>query len=246
MTVTLTIQAADGATTQITLPAPTVTATGGLITSFSGANGAAFNVGGQSVQAENANKSWSLTQLNSNTLRFSVHSGDHWTSGSYNDSPSERSEIQFAPLYSAGTQINVSETITVQPGPVNTASWCDLNQLHATTNVSPTYSPFVIGLDQSDRLCVVLQSPGQTQNNLVYKSPNPVVRGQPMNLISQVSMGPTGGGFVRVWLNGTQIVNFTGAVGATNSQYYWKLGVYRGAAVETITADFSNVQIATG
>jgi hypothetical protein len=56
-------------------------------------------------------------------------------------------------------------------------------------------------------------------------------------------MGPSGNGYVGVWLDGTQILNYHGAVGATGSQYYWKEGIYRGPAAETITADFSNVQI---
>jgi hypothetical protein len=220
------------------------------ITSFSGANGSIFTVDGYSVQAENANQPWSLTEPSVNTLRFSVQSGDHWSVGSYSDltmdAGANRSEIQFSPHYSAGTQINLSETLTIQPGPTNTASWLDLTQLHATTNVAPTYSPFVLGLDQSDHLEVILQSPNQSSNNLVYRSPNPIVRGQPMDLNFQLIMGPSGGGYVGVWLDGTQIVNYHGPVGATGSEYYWKLGVYRGPAAETMTADFSNVQITTG
>ena len=215
------------------------------ITNFSSANGSMFTVDGYSAQAQNANQPWSLTQPDANTLQFSVQSGDRWSVGGYSDSGANRSEIQFSPLYAAGTQINMSETITIQPGPTNTASWVDLTQLHATTNVSPTYSPFVLGLDTSDRLQVILQNPSDG-NLYVYRSPNPVVRGQPMDLDFQVKMGPSGGGYVGVWLDGNQIVDYHGAVGATNSEYYWKVGVYRGSAAETLTATFSNVDIWTG
>ncbi|UPK02263.1 heparin lyase I family protein [Bradyrhizobium sp. 170] len=216
------------------------------INSFSGANGSIFTVDGYSAQAQNANQPWSLTQLNANTLQFSVRSGDRWSVGGYSDNGANRSEIQFSPLYAAGTQINLSETITIQPGPTNTASWLCLTQLHATTNVAPTYAPFSVGLDRSDHLVVILQHPNQSSDNLVYRSPIPIVRGQPMDLDFQVNMGPSGGGYVGVWLDGTQIVNYHGPVGATNSEYYWKVGVYRGSAAETLTADFSNVQITTG
>ena len=216
------------------------------ITSFSGANGSHFTVNGESVQAENANQSWSLTEPNANTLQFSVHSGDNWTSGSWsdavNDGGANRSEIQFSPTYSAGTQINISETLTVQPGPTNTASFLALNQLHSTTQSPP--APFYLGLDTSDHLEVILQSPN-TSWDRVYRSPNPIVRGQAMDLNFQLNMGPSGSGYVGVWLDGTQIVNYHGAVGATGSEYYWKEGIYRGPAAETITADFSNVQITT-
>jgi hypothetical protein len=219
------------------------------ITSFSGANGSIFTVDGYSAQAQNANRPWSLTKPNANTLQFSVRSGDHWSVGSYSDltmnGGANRSEIQFSPLYAEGTQINMSETITVHPGPTNTASWLVLTQLHATTNVAPTYSPFVVGLDTSDHLVVILQSPNQSWNNLVYRSPNPIVRGQPMNLNFQLIMGPSGGGYVGVWLDGAQIVNYHGPVGATNSEYYWKIGVYRGPATETIVVDYQGLQITT-
>jgi hypothetical protein len=216
------------------------------ITNFAGANGSTFTVDGYSAQAENANQAWSLTQPDANTLQFSVRSGDTWRTSGYTDSGANRSEIQFGQQYSAGTQMNLSETITVQPGPTNTASWLDLTQLHATTNVAPTYSPFVLGVDKSDHLVVILQHPNQSANTLVYRSPDPIVRGQPMDFDFQVIMGPTGGGYVGVWKDGTQIVNYHGPVGATNSEYYWKIGVYRGSAPEIMTADFSNVRITTG
>jgi Polysaccharide lyase len=140
-------------------------------------------------------------------------------------------------------QINISEQLTVQPGPTNTASFLVLNQLHSSTQSPP--SPFTFQLDDSDHLKVVIQSPNNPYNQ-VYRSPHPIVRGQAMDLNFQLNMGPSGNGYVGVWLDGTQIVNYHGAVGATGATYYWKQGIYRGPAAETITADFSNVQITTG
>lgn len=212
-------------------------------------NSTQLTIDGITGQTQNASMPWSLNQLDANTYEFSVHSGDHWTNvpGGWNDVTSgggaERDEIGFSQLYAEGTQINLSETITIQPGPTNTASWLDLTQLHSTTNSPP--SPFVLGLDRSDHLQVILQNPSDG-NLYVYTSPNPVVRGQPMDVDIQAKMGPSGGGYVGVWLDGTQIVNYHGAVGATNSEYSWKLGVYRGPAAETMTATFSNIDFSTG
>ena len=236
--------ATSGGTSQA--PVPTVMRIAQNITSFSGTNGSQFTVDDETVLAQNANKSWSLTQPDANTLRFSVQSGDYWSTSGWsdltNDGGANRSEIEFSPRYAAGTQINISETLTVEPGATNTASFLDLNQLHSTTQSPP--SPFVLGLDKSDHLVVVLQSP-TTSWNVVYRSPDPIVRGQPMDLNFQLNMGPSGNGYVGVWLDGTQIVNYHGAVGATGAEYFWKEGIYRGPAAETITAEFSNVQITT-
>jgi hypothetical protein len=208
---------------------------------------ATLTIDGITAYTDSAGEPWSLNQLDANTYQFSIRSGDHFSSPSYSDGTAvERDELSFFDArYSEGTQINLSETITVQPGPTNTASFLVLTQLHATTNVSPTYCPFSIELDQSDHLLVVLQNPSSGWIP-VYRSPDPIVRGQPMNLSSQMVMGPSGGGYVGVWLNGTQIVDYHGAVGATNSEYYWKMGIYRGPAAETTTATFSNIDMSTG
>jgi hypothetical protein len=216
------------------------------VNSFSGANGSTISVNGYTAGVQNANQMWSLTKLDANTLRFSVRPGDHWSTAGWsdltNDKGANRSEIEFSPKYAAGTQINISEQLTIQPGPTNTASFLDLNQLHSSTQSPP--SPFTLQLDQSDHLAVILQSPNSSYN-LVYRSPEPIVRGQAMNLNFELNMNPNGHGYVGVWLDGTQIVNYHGAVGATGAEYYWKEGIYRGSAAEEITADFSNVQITT-
>jgi hypothetical protein len=216
------------------------------INSFSGANGSTITFDGYTAGVQNADQTWSLTKPDGNTLRFSVRSGDYWSTAGWsdltNDKGANRSEIEFSPKYAAGTQINISEQLTIQPGPTNTASFLDLNQLHASTQSPP--SPFTLQLDQSDHLAVILQSPHNSYN-LVYRSSEPIVRGQAMNLNFELNMNPDGHGYVGVWLDGNQIVNYHGAVGATGAEYYWKEGIYRGSAAETITADFSNVQITT-
>ena len=83
---------------------------------------AQLTIDGITAYTDNANMPWSLNQLDANTYEFSVHSGDHWTSPAYNDGTAERDELSFfSTRYSEGTQINLSETITIQPGPTNTA-----------------------------------------------------------------------------------------------------------------------------
>jgi hypothetical protein len=217
----------------------------GLITGFNGANGARFSVDGIDVHAQNANQAWCVTNPDSHTLRFEVRPGDHWTSGSYSET-AERSEIQFSQSHPAGGQINVSYRLTIEPGPVNTAPFVDLGQLHSDGSQNPP-SPVMIGLDRSDHLEVVLQSPSALPNNMyVYKTPQPVVRGQAMELRLQMTMAPNGNGAVDVWLDGAQIVNYRGDVGTVGSNYYWKVGVYRGEAPETLSATFKNIHLTTG
>ena len=59
-------------------------------------------------------------------------------------------------------------------------------------------------------------------------------------------MDPRVGGFARVWLDGKQIVNYSGALGGDTTEYYWKTGHYRGGAPETNTVQHRNIHITTG
>jgi hypothetical protein len=224
----------EDTTTPPTQPPPE---THGKITNFSASSGSQFQIDGVDVDTQNASKAWSLKNPDPYTLQFEVRSGDRYQ---HDSAGSERNEIQFSPHYAEGVQTGIEATLTIQPGPLNTAGWVDFIQLHATTNVSPTYSPFVLALDHSDKLEIVLQEPAQG-NLYVYKTPNPVARGQAIAVKCEVTMQPAGGGRVKVWFAGVQVVDYTGPVGATNSEYYWKCGIYRGAARETLAATFRNI-----
>lgn len=228
-----------GSVTYTDTTPPPETSTEGLIEGFNAASGSVFTIGGLKGDTQNANKAWSLKKIDDYTLQFEVRSGDHWLQDS---GDSERNEFDFAIDYPESTQHTWTEKLTIMPGPVNTATHVDLVQLHASTNNPP--SPFYIQLDTADRLEVVLQSP--QGNNYIWKNKTPVVRGQEYALKVVTKMGPTGNGDVDVWLDGEQVVNFHGAVGATGAGYGWKFGCYRGPARETLIVQHRNVQIVTG
>ena len=59
----------------------------------------------------------------------------------------------------------------------------------------------------------------------------------------QVSFDPGGGGSLEVWRDGFQIVKYQGAIGFTGAAYYWKEGIYRAPAAETITVDYRNLHV---
>jgi Polysaccharide lyase len=222
-----------------TTPPPTEEAHG-LITSFSASNGAEYQVDGIKVQNEHGGKSWSIRNPDDHTLTFEAHSGDTWTSGGYSDQNCNRTEIQFTPHYDEGTEITVEQKITILPGP-KCSQWVVLNQLHNSPNEAP-YCPVTLQLEQgTDKLMVVLQKPEQQYNNYIKLSP--VVRGREMDLRLVMKMVPRGNGYVRLWLDGAQVVDYKGWVGQDNCQYYWKCGIYRGEAPEVLTATFKNMHI---
>lgn len=217
---------------------PEPPATGGKITNFSAASSSSFQIDGENVQPQNANKSWSINQVDDYTLRFEVRSGDKWE---HDDSSMNRSEIEFQEQYDEGVTMSYSDIITVKAGPPNTSGSNLLVQCHATTNVNPTYCPFSIGItppEPRENIRIVLQEPNQGWNQVWIM---PLVRDKAMKFDCKVKMGAAGNGKVEVWLDGNQIVDFNGKVGATNSKYYWKCGLYRGQVPETMTAEHKNI-----
>lgn len=230
--------------------APPPSNTKGLITGFSAANNATYQIDGKDVTNQNANKSWSLKKLDDYTLRFEVRSGDVWyNTAGQGDRSTNRNEVADGAgggstvTYPEGETLQLSETITIEPGSRNTSSWCDLTQLHATTDNPP--SPFYIQLSTEDKLEVVLQKPNGS-NVYVWKNQTPVVRGTAYHLKAAVKMGPSGNGKIEVWLDDVKVVDYAGAVGANNSRYSWKFGIYRGEAPETLAAVFKNVSLTGG
>ena len=229
----------------ITYADPLPVNTKGKITNFKKNNAEVWQIDGKNVGNQNASKAWSLTQLDDYAVRLEVRAGDLWVNPHYNDAGNNRNEVAYgdlngATIYPEGVQLNLSMTVTIEPGPVSTSGWCDLAQLHSTTNTPP--SPFYINLDKGDFLNVIIQSPTIPYKS-IYRSPQPVVRGKAMNLRAEVMMKPAGGGYARVWLDNVQIANYTGAIGATGSQYGWKFGLYRGEVPETLSAVFRNVSL---
>lgn len=212
----------------------------GFIANFSGANGASYSIDGIQCQNDNPNKAWSMVKLSDYSLRHEVRSGDQWQDGT------ERDECSFFNTrYAAGVKINLFDNFIVQPGPVNSAGFFAFHQLHAGTNSPP--APYYLNFDAGDRISVIIQNPGSNFTR-VGQTASPIVRGQLYAIRSEVWMAPGGGGYAKVWIDGVQLANYSGAIGASNfsSDYYWKVGIYRNPATETAIVDHSNIHMTTG
>jgi hypothetical protein len=60
----------------------------------------------------------------------------------------------------------------------------------------------------------------------------------------QVKFDANSNGFLRVWRDGVQIVDYRGSIG-TGAATYWKQGIYRSAAPETMAVHFRRLKITT-
>ena len=83
------------------------------------------------------------------------------------------------------------------------------------------------------------------QSNL-YLDPNPLIRGHTYSMKIDTNFADDSTGYLYVWRDGVQIVNYHGPIGF-GDEMYWKEGIYRDvdAGNQTMAVDYSNLKIVT-
>src|SRR5262249_54063313 len=192
---------------------------------------------GKPYWTENANEPWSCDQYDSNLFRFELRSGDlpsQYGSG-------ERTEIRSAEV-PPGTVVTVSYSFTLEAGPTNIAPWLVIGQWHSSypgTAPQPGHPPvgiFLFGDDKMNIQGVWADYRSTTENDMtLYADPNPLQRDHTyaMKIIANFKNDTTG--FVQVWRDGVQIVNYSGPIGYGQATYR-KEGIYRAPTNQTIAA----------
>ena len=87
---------------------------------------------------QSADQPWSLTHPDSSTLRFELRPADHWA----NDYTTavQRTEIASRQNLSApNTPLEITYNFKIEPGPVTTADFTTIGQMHAASNGVPPY-----------------------------------------------------------------------------------------------------------
>ncbi|MHC2282059.1 hypothetical protein ACVME8_008702 [Bradyrhizobium diazoefficiens] len=226
--------------------------TTGTITNFSNTVGGSIYVGGDRYYVQTAGKSYSLTDPDPQTLQFAIQAGDH---ASFDGSSVDRSQVDgAAQSWTAGTPTTIDYQLMVQPnGPnntfVNTASWTLVGEIHnvdtalgANVHTSP---PVYVGLD-GDHLYVGINNANTPGGLKLWTDPNPIVPGQYNDIRIQSSIVNNSSGYLNVWINGKQVVNYHGSIGF-GTPTYWDYGLYRQAnAPEALTVDYRNLTLVTG
>lgn len=224
----------------VTQPAPAPTGSH-LITSFSPSNNGTIGVDGKNAQVETANKSWSITNPASDTLRFEVRPGDVWPNDASAGNTSERSEVEMQQHYAADKTISVAYGFTLEAGPANISQWMVLGQIHNV--VKGGSPPFCIAMYGETMLVIVRGSDGK--ENDIWRDASPIQRGHEYQIAVQAMFGSNGQGTLKVTRDGVQVVNYSGPLGSGSASetYYWKHGIYRYPASMIIAAKYRNLSI---
>ena len=147
--------------------------------------------------------------------------------------------------FQPGTPLEITYNFKIEPGPVTTSDWTTIGQMHAASDGVP---PFFIQLSPGDYMQVTMGN-GTPQNHNyrdAYIDPNPLIRDHTYSMKIDTNFAPDSSGYLYVWRDGVQIVNYHGPIGYGDATY-WKEGIYRAvdAGNQTMAVDYSNLKITT-
>jgi hypothetical protein len=72
-----------------------------------------------------------------------------------------------------------------------------------------------------------------------------IQRGHAYDMTVSARFSNDNSGFLKVWRDDVQIVDYSGPIGY-GYDVYWKMGIYRAEATETLAADYSGFFITDG
>jgi hypothetical protein len=215
-------------------------------------------VGNQLYWTQNAERPWSLNlEDDPACYRFELRAGDRWV-GETQVATVERSELsgpgdETDPAIFR-TPVWTAYQFRIEPGPPSTAPWVVLGDWHVRPDPDDTAtmsSPWQLELRKGDILVFDIRLSSEkpvldiAPELHVYTSPAPITRGEWHSIVSVADFDwrPKGEGGVTVWLDGATIADYRGPFGYDTARPpYFKFGVYRAAAPETLAVDYANVE----
>ncbi|MBM6584340.1 heparin lyase I family protein [Microvirga sp. BT689] len=186
-------------------------------------------------------------------MRFEVRNGD---SPVYGNSNTQRSEVSSKNHLAFGQTYTLSYKFMIEPGTKSTSDWVIIGQAHATEDAGEggASPPFAIELANGEKMRIVARSSNAdvtSSSNIkymnLYQDSTDLVRGQWYDMKITVKFDPAGNGMLDVWRDGKQIVDYTGAIGYKDQTGpYWKEGIYREHAPETLAVKYTALDVVTG
>ncbi|KQO69354.1 VCBS domain-containing protein [Methylobacterium sp. Leaf89] len=196
--------------------------------------------------------SWAVRAVGPDALRFEVRSGDvNWYDVG---TGKERSEIGSTEQVTYGTPMHVSYKFQLEPGAKITATWMVLGQIHheflTDEQVSPP--PFAFDTYRDDRIGATIRwkdADGNIYAQEIFRDSTGIVRGQTYqyDVYANFDNGPNGR--LVIVRDGVVIADYSGPLGfapAGEGTVYWKEGLYRYHASETVAVVYSDLDITYG
>jgi hypothetical protein len=185
------------------------------------------------------------------TYRFEVHSGDKGREG---DKTQERAEISSKEKLDFDQTYTMTYDFMVEPGQKNTVG-VNVGQFHGTPDagdygsLGPVFAIRLVG----ERMRIVTRTDSdriteaRPADKFIYSDTTDIERGHWYQMKVEIRFDPDGQGVINVWRDGEQLAHYKGGVGYNDAVGpYWKMGIYRPPAPETLAVAYRNFDLVEG
>jgi len=203
-----------------------------------------------SYTLQTAGEPYSFTKTGE-TYRFEVHSGDKGREG---DAYQERSEISSKEKLDFDQTYTMTYDFMVEPGAKNTVG-VNVGQFHGTPDagdygsLGPVFAIRLVG----ERMRIVTRTDSdriteaRPADNFLYTDTTDIERGHWYQMKVEIRFDPDGQGIINIWRDGEQLAHYEGGVGYNDAVGpYWKMGIYRPPAEETLAVNYRNFDLVEG
>ena len=181
-------------------------------------------------------------------VHLTVHANDKFEAGQHGDADSERDELLEARVLTSRENVSYEYSwsmylpadFPIVPVRLVVAQWkqyCDSDSGPCSDD-----SP-ILAVRYVNGVLSIVQSFGRSEKAVLYEEKRDL-RGHWLDLRFQARFTPQATGFVRAWLDGKQVVDYSGVTAnaesaatgyPTPSYYYFKMGLYRDVMPQPMT-----------
>ncbi len=189
-----------------------------------------------------------IVRAGHSAIQITLHANDKFEAGQHDDGDSERDEILEARAltshedtpYEFSWSMYLPADFPIVPVRLVVAQW----KQYCGTDMAPCSddSP-VLAVRYVNGVLSITQSFGRSDKTPLYEEKRDL-RGHWLDLRFQARFTPQTTGFIKAWLDGKQVVDFTGVTAnaenaatgyTTPGYYYFKMGLYRDVMPQPMT-----------
>jgi hypothetical protein len=195
---------------------------------------------------EFAGRSWSIARAvnaSSDLIRFEVRQGDQWEEDTASGENKERSEFDgYKKRWDDGTEVWGAYSFNIEPGPAYRSDWTAIGQMHGSKTRS-----FHVHFKNETMTIYSEYRPDRGAAVATPRYSGTLARDVWHHVVFRLRQNAAGNGKLDFWLDGNKLVDFTGPVGASGNQAYWKYGIYRGYGpiAAPFAIKYANMEVGT-
>ncbi|MEI7728918.1 MAG: heparin lyase I family protein [Verrucomicrobiota bacterium] len=207
-------------------------------------------IGGYYWSTDNGDGDWAITNPKPGDLRFELRQGDIAQWDKQRSHAAERNEISNSNhKFPLEEDIWFSFGLMVEPGPKVSSRWLVIGQLKASNDPGDQSASPPVGqeLNAGDQFRITVRTASEKPlkhnpgSKAIYVDPA-FERGRIYRLVYRIKYSQKAG-HLQVWRDGKEIANYKGPVGyVSNTGPYWKFGIYRDPAPETIAVHYYDIK----